>query len=233
MPSSSEIPETDAQIPARFAHLGKPDRVIQREAKGLIMLFFEDRVIKDYSAFPTLPSISHEDQTTRMNNEVEALNRFEALSCPFTPRLLDSSSDERWFAMERIDGDDLHSITQRSQRLPPIANLSRQITAIHDWLAKNLIPAMGTNIKDIVLDASEKLHIVDFESPNPNGDFYHDLIFDLCERLFIRDVRTARLTSSFWRLALGIMIRHPRVTAICVMRCLKIRLKGLLRRGKT
>ena len=61
----------------------KPDRVIHRPLKGLLMTFFPDCVVKDLSADPKDPQITRNEQTRRLTNEIKAYIRFNELKCDF------------------------------------------------------------------------------------------------------------------------------------------------------
>ncbi len=200
---------------------GKIVRVIPREAKGLTMVFHSDHVVKQYDNHPTY--ISLEDQDRRFMSEIAAYQRFEELSCPFVPRLIDFSLQDRWLSISRIHGDDLLALSQSQKRQLPIRSILDQIDQMNIWLRSFAFNDMENNVKDIVLDGSGKLYLVDFEpySPDTNlavkPDIYNALIDDILQRVFIRRGRKAKLTRQFIRLSIGILSRRPLKTTQLVL----------------
>ncbi len=192
---------------------GQSVRVIPREAKGLTMVFHSDHVVKQYDNRPT--HISLEDQDRRFTNEIAAYQRFEELNCPFVPRLIAFSLQDRWLSISRIQGNDLLALSQSGKRPLPIRSILDQIDQMNIWLRSFAFSDMENNIKDMVLDESGKLYLVDFEpysqdtNPTVKPDIYNALIDDILQRIFIRRGRKAKLTPQFIRLSIGILSRRP------------------------
>jgi len=224
MPVSSEGNKPVSSI--RNSICGGPDRVIRRPEKGLVMKFFPNRVIKDYSAQPEHPDISREEQTCRLSAEIAAYRRFAESECPFVPKLLETSVEQRWFAVSLVQGSNLLELFQAGQRRFSMRHILSQIDEINRWLRVHNFGNFGSNIKDFVLDPAGKLYLVDFEtylSDSPTAktiDIYEAIIYDILERTLIRKSRKAKLTGQFLCFSINIFLKRPVKTIRLMMRCL-------------
>ncbi len=199
-------------------------RVIRREEKGLTMIFYSTQVMKRYDTPPTY--ITLEDQNRRLRSEIAAYQRFMELDCPFVPKLIDFSLKDKWLAISRICGDDLLSLSQSQGYQLPVESILDQIDQMDNWLRSFAFGDMENNIKDMILDESGKLYLVDFEpysvdaEPMMEPDIYNALIDDILQRIFVRKGRKARLTLQFIRLSTGILSRRPLKTVKFALRYL-------------
>jgi hypothetical protein len=224
MPVSSESIEPTSSI--RNSTCGKPDKEIRRPDKGLVMKFFPDRVIKDYGAQPEHPDISRKEQTHRLITEITAYRRFEELNCPFVPKLLDASIDQRWFAVSLVQGSNLLELFRARQCQSSIHHIISQIDQINRWLRLYKFGDFGNKIKDFVLNPAGKLYLVDFEvcspvfSDNKTIDIYETIIYDLLERILIRKNRKAKLTGQFLHFSINVFLKRPVKTGRLIMLCL-------------
>jgi hypothetical protein len=224
MPISSESNKPVLSI--RNSICDEPDRVIRRTDKGLVMKFLPNCVIKDYSAQPEHPDISREEQTRRLIAEIAAYRRFEELECPFVPKLLEASVEQRWFAIFLVQGDNLFELFQANQCRFSMRHIIRQIDEMNRWLRVYNFGDFGNKLKDCVLDPAGKLYLVDFETYSPNSrnnktiDIYEAIIYDLVDRILIRKKRTAKLTGQVLRFSINIFLKRPVKTIRLMMRCL-------------
>ena len=211
----------------------KPDRVINRPLKGTLIKFFPDCIIKDLSVKSRFPQFSRKEQTRRLTNEIAAYKRFNELKCHFVPKFLDFSIEQRWFAISRIHGKNLLELLETKQCCQSIRSLLRQIDKMNHWLKRNKFGNMGNCLKDLVLDPSGKLYLVDFESYSPNlqdnksnADIYETIIYDILERILIRSVRKVQLTSQFLCFSINTFLKRPLKTVELAARCLKYERKN-------
>lgn len=206
----------------------KIEQVIYRPEKGLTMLIYSTHVVKYYNTTPTY--ISLENRNQRFVNELAAYQRFEELRCPFVPRLLDFSSSERRFSISRIPGQDLLTLSQSQLMSLPLKSIIEQLDQMNEWLRISGFNDLENNIKDMILNESGKLFLVDFETylpdsssskyPGMKPDIYNGLIDDILQRIFIRRGRTANLTPRFIRLSVTIMGKRPLKTLTIAFRYL-------------
>jgi hypothetical protein len=213
-------------ISIRGSVVDEPDNVIHRPEKGLVMKFFPDRVIKDYSAQPEHPEITREEQTRRLTAEIAAYRRFKELECPFVPKLLDASVEQRWFAVSLVQGNNLLELFEAGQRRYSMRKILSQIDEINSWLRIQNFGDFGNKLKDFVLSSEGKLYLVDFEtqaklpSDNKTTDIYEAIIYDLLERILIRKNRKAKLTRQFLNFSLNVFLKRPVKTIRLTIRCL-------------
>jgi tRNA A-37 threonylcarbamoyl transferase component Bud32 len=231
MPISSEGNKPVSSIGNSIC--GELDKIINRPEKGLVMKFFSDRVIKDYSAQPKHPDISREEQTRRLIAEVSAYRRFEELDCPFVPKLLEASIEQRRFAISLVQGDNLLELFQTNQCRFSMRHIIHQIDEMNCWLGVHGFGNLGNKIKDFVLEPAGKLYLVDFETYSPDSrntktiDIYETIIYDLLERILIRKGRKAKLTGQFLHFSISIFLKRPVKTVYLMMRCLLHELRNL------
>ena len=205
--------------------------VIRREAKGLTVLFYPTRVVKQYDNRPTC--ITLEDQERRFMSEVAAYQRFEELQCPFVPELIDFSIEHRWLCIARIEGDDLLALSQSQKRRLPARSLLRQIDQMNEWLRSRSFGDMENSIKDMILTESDDLYLVDFEpyssqiDPAAKPDIYDALIDEFLQRIYVRRGRKAGLTPQFIRLSVGLLSRRPLTAIKLALRDLRTGLRYL------
>lgn len=224
MPINSE--SNKPVLPIRNSICDEPDRIIRRTDKGLVMKFLPNCVIKDYSAQPEHPDISRKEQTCRLIAEIAAYRRFEELECPFVPKLLEASVEQRWFAISLVHGSNLLELFQAGQCWFSMRHVLWQIDEINCWLRVYNFGNLGNNIKDLVLDPAGKLYLVDFETYSPNSrnnktiDIYEAIIYDILERILIRKGRKAKLTGQFLRFSISIFLKRPVKTIRLMMCCL-------------
>lgn len=222
MPISSE--DNNQVLSIGYPVSGEPDRVIRRPDKGLVMKFFPNLVVKDYSSQPEHPGISLEEQTCRLSAEIAAYRRFGELKCPFVPKLLEASLEQRWFAVSLVDGSNLLELFQAGRCRFSIRNILSQVDQINRWLRVHNFGNLRSNIKDFVLDPADKLHLVDFETYSPSSeqviDIYEAVIYDILERILIRKGRKAKLTGQFLRFSINVFLKRPFKTVYLMIRCL-------------
>ncbi|MBN1392856.1 MAG: hypothetical protein JW947_08655 [Sedimentisphaerales bacterium] len=205
---------------------GEPDNVIRRPEKGLVMKFFPDRVIKDYSAQPEHPEITRDEQTRRLTSEIAAYRRFEELKCPFVPKLLDVSIEQRWFAVSLVQGSNLLELFEAGKCRFSMRQILSKIDEINLWLRVHNFGDFGNKLKDFVLAPEGKLYLVDFEteagspSDSKTTDIYEAIIYDLLERILIRKSRKAKLTRQFLLFSLNVFLKRPVKTIRLTIRCL-------------
>jgi hypothetical protein len=206
--------------------VGEPDNVIRRPEKGLVMKFFSDHVIKNYSAQPEHPEITREEQTRRLTAEIAAYRRLEELKCPFVPKLLDASVEKRWFAVSLVQGSNLLELFEAGGCRFSMRHILSQIDEINRWLRVHNFGDFGNKLKDFVPDSEGKLYLVDFETYSTSSsdakivDIYETIIYDLLERILIRKSRTAKLTGQFLRFSVNVFLKRPVKTIRLATRCL-------------
>ena len=204
----------------------KIEWIIDRPDKGLKMKFFQDCVIKDLSSEPQHPNISRQNQTHRLINEIAAYKRFNELKCPFVPKLLDSSIEQRFLAISRIKGENLLVLLGKKQLWHSTRSILHQIDSMNFWLKSHNISNMDNNLKDLILDKTGKLYLVDFEPYKPNTkdnrkiDIYNEIIFDILERILIRSVRKVQVTKQFLFFSMNVFMKRPIKTIRLTFRCL-------------
>jgi tRNA A-37 threonylcarbamoyl transferase component Bud32 len=204
----------------------KLDRIIYRPEKGVLIKFFPDRVTKNLSSEPQHPKISRENQTHRLINEIAAYKRFNELKCPFVPKLLDYSIKQRWLAISRIDGENLLLLLGNKRCWLPTHSILRQINEMNHWLRNHNFGNMENNLKDLILDSTGNLYLIDFEPYSPNLqydkkiDIYETIIFDILERILIRTVRKVQLTRQFLFFSVNVFLKRPIKTVKLTVRCL-------------
>ncbi len=224
MPISSE--DNNQVLSIGYPVCGEPDRVIRRPDKGLVMKFFPNLVVKDYSSQPEHPGISREEQTCRFNAEIAAYRRFGELKCPFVPKLLEASLEQRWFAVSLVHGSNLLELFQARQCRFSMRYVLSQIDQMNRWLRVHNFGSFGSNIKDFIMDSAGKLYLVDFESYSPPSnhiravDIYEAIIYDIVERILIRKSRKANLTGQFLRFSINAFLKRPVKTLYLMIRCL-------------
>jgi hypothetical protein len=203
-----------------------PDNVIHRPEKGLVMKFFPDRVIKDYSAQPEHTEITREEQTCRLTSEIAAYRRFKELECPFVPKLLDASVEQRWFVVSLVQGNNLLELFEAGKCRFSMRHILSKIDEINSWLRIHNFGDFGNKLKDFVLSSEGKLYLVDFEtqaklpSERKAKDIYEAIIYDLLERILIRKSRKAKLTRQFLLFSLNAFLKRPVKTIRLTIRCL-------------
>jgi len=208
-------------------------RVIRREEKGLAMVFHPTCVVKSYDIHPTLVLVKDRDR--RFMSEVAAYQRFNELNCPFVPQLIDFSIKDRWLSIARIRGDNLLVLCLSQKLSLPIKSILAQIDQMNAWLRKFEFGDIENNLKDMILDESGRLYLVDFEpyspdtEPTARPDIYNALIDDILQRMFVRRGRTAKLTPQFIRLSIGVMSKRPLKTIRFALRYLARGLRHLTR----
>ena len=189
---------------------------ILRPNKGLIMYFYPSHVVKSYNTPPDLITVVERDR--RFYAELTAYHRFMDLCCPFVPQLLNSSEQNQSLSITRINGCDLFVATQTGIRLP-IRSILKQLDQMDCWLRSNKFGDLENNIKDIILDISGKLYLIDFEpyriDQTPQGflglkpDIYNAIVNDIVQRWFVRRGRSAKLTRSFVILSFALVMKRP------------------------
>tara|TARA_Y100000310_G_scaffold342479_1_gene445934 strand:+ start:990 stop:1601 length:612 start_codon:yes stop_codon:yes gene_type:complete len=189
------------------------------------MKFFSDQVIKDYVQQPGHPDISRQDQTQRFVNEVAAYRRLNDAKCPFVAELLEVSVEDRWFAVSAVKGASLFELLQKKHYRLSLRQLLRQIDQMNHWLRTDGFNDMKHNIKDLILDSSGKLFLVDFETYLPDIsanqlDIYESIIYDLLERILIRESRKSQLTGQFLRFSIFVFLKRPVKTVYLMVVCL-------------
>jgi hypothetical protein len=207
--------------------VGEPDNVIHRPEKGLVMKFFPDRVIKDYSASPEHPEITREEQTRRLTSEIAAYRRFKELECTFVPKLIDASVEQRWFAVSLVQGSNLLELFEAGKCRFSMRHILSQIDEINSWLRIHNFGDFGNKLKDFVLSSEGKLYLVDFEtqaklvSERKATDIYEAIIYDLLERILICKSRKAKLTRQFLNFSLSVFLKRPVKTVRLTIRCFR------------
>jgi hypothetical protein len=220
MPINSEKPV----LSIRNSICDEPYKVISRPGKGLVMKFFSDCVLKDYSSKPEYPEISRREQTRRLVAEIAAYRRFEELECPFVPKLLEASVEQRWFSISLIPGSSLLELFQQGQCQFTMRHIFSQIDEINHWLKSHKFGNLGSKIKDFIVEPSGKLYLVDFETYSPDFprviDVYVSIIYDIWERILIRRGRKTKLTRQFLSFFLHAFLRRPIKTVYLMIYCL-------------
>lgn len=210
------------------------EREILRQNKGLKMYFYPLRVVKCYNILPDRITVS--ERNRRFHAELAAYRQFALLQCPFVPQLLDVSVEEQWLSISRVIGCDLFAITQAGESLP-IRSVLKQIDNMNHWLRDNKFGDLENNIKDIILNKSGKLYLIDFEPYIADGvpegflifkpDIYNAITNDIVQRWFVRQGRSAKLTRSFIVLSFALMAKRPLKVIFFILRYLFFALRSL------
>jgi hypothetical protein len=228
-----------AFVETAWPHNGSIEQTIRRPDKGLTIHFYPAHIVKHYDTEPNY--ITLEDQDNRFMNELAAYQRFEELQCPFVPRLLDFSFEDRWLSISRIHGQDLLTLSQSQMVHLPIKSILTQIDQMNNWLRTHGFCDMENNLKDMILDEAGRLYLVDFEPYSPDRtrskyrgmkpDIYNAPIDDLLQRIFVRRARKAKFTSQFIRLSVSILSKRPLTTVVFALCYLILGLRYLARQA--